>query len=113
MSWRVAVTSADGVLINQHFGHAAFFWIIDLEADGSFRVAEKRETRPWCRPGSDASDASPAENIADCAAVLTARVGPPARKKLELANITVFEQPDTIERALRKLAAYWGKTRAV
>ncbi|MDR0554917.1 MAG: dinitrogenase iron-molybdenum cofactor biosynthesis protein [Treponema sp.] len=115
-AWRIAVTSADGVLVNQHFGHAEFFYIIDIDRDGSFTVAEKRKTAPWCVPGVQEKDAEPggsgiADSIKDCAAVLTARIGPPARKKLELAGLSVFETPAVIADAVKKLAVYYGKTR--
>ena len=45
----------------------------------------------------------------DCAAVLTAKIGVPARKRLELAGIAVFEQPARIDEAVKKLAAYYAK----
>ncbi|GHV75586.1 hypothetical protein AGMMS49942_04070 [Spirochaetia bacterium] len=114
MSWRVAVTSADGVGINQHFGHAEWFFIIDVERDGSSRVAERRGVTPWCRKDNH-GDAEPgtsgiADSITDCIAVLTAKIGAPARQKLELAGLQVFEQPAEIEEAVKKLAAYYGKT---
>jgi predicted Fe-Mo cluster-binding NifX family protein len=116
MSWRVAITSADGVLINQHFGHAKRFYIVDLERDGSYTVAEERETAPWCGCGSKEKDEEPgdsgiADRIQDCIAVLTARIGPPARKKLELAGLSVFEEPAPIDEAVQKLAAYYRMTR--
>jgi predicted Fe-Mo cluster-binding NifX family protein len=115
MSWRIAVTSADGVLINQHFGHAQWFFIIDVERDGSSTVAEKRDVTPWCRSDnhgdSEPGAGSIADSIPDCIAVLTAQIGPPARKKLELAGIAVFEEPAKIEDAVRKLAAYYVKTK--
>ncbi|GHU18205.1 dinitrogenase iron-molybdenum cofactor biosynthesis protein [Spirochaetia bacterium] len=128
MSWRIAVTSADGVLINQHFGHARWFFIIDIERDGSSTITEKRDVTPWCDienhggsehscGGKDASCATPgpggngiADSITDCIAVITAQIGPPARKKLELAGISVFEEPAKIEDAVKKLAAYYVKT---
>jgi predicted Fe-Mo cluster-binding NifX family protein len=115
MSWRIAVTSADGVLINQHFGHARFFLIVDVESDGSFSVAEKREVTPWCRAGAEERDAEAgdcgiADSIKDCLAVLTARVGPPARSKLEQAGLSVFEGPAEIASAVKKLAAYYTRT---
>lgn len=114
MSWRIAITSADGVLINQHFGHARFFYIIDIDRDGSFAVVEKRETVPWCGYGAAEKDAEDgdsgiADSIKDCVAVLTARIGPPARKKLELAGLSVFEEPAVIAGAVKKLAAYYAK----
>ena len=115
MSWRIAITSADGVLINQHFGHAKRFYIVDIEKDGGFTVAEQRETAPWCDSEGHEKDSQPgdsgiADNIKDCLAVLTARIGPPARKKLEIAGLSVFEEPAPIDAAVKKLAAYYTKT---
>jgi predicted Fe-Mo cluster-binding NifX family protein len=116
MSWRIAVTSADGVLINQHFGHAEWFLIIDIEKDGSFSIVERRSVTPWCSSGADIRDAEPgtsniAGSIHDCIALLTARIGPPARKKLELAGLSVFEELISIDDAVKKLAAYYAKTK--
>jgi nitrogen fixation protein NifB len=115
MSWRVAVTSADGVLINQHFGHARHFLIYDLERDGTGVLAEKREVKPWCESDKHRDDEPGAPEIArditDCMAVLTARIGPPARKKLELSGVSVFEEHSAIDEALKKLAFYYSKTR--
>jgi predicted Fe-Mo cluster-binding NifX family protein len=115
MGWKVAITSADGVLINQHFGHAKWFFIYNLEPDGAFTLLEKRDTAPWCREDNSERDTQGAsleiaEAISDCTAVLTARIGPPARQKLELAGLEVYEQPAAIEDALPKLAAYYSKT---
>jgi predicted Fe-Mo cluster-binding NifX family protein len=115
MSWRVAVTSADGVLINQHYGHAQWFLIYDLEKDGTGVLVEKREVKPWC-DNDNHSDDEPgtsgiARDISDCIAVLTARIGPPARKKLELSGVSVFEEHSAIADALKKLALYYSKIR--
>jgi predicted Fe-Mo cluster-binding NifX family protein len=131
MAWRIAVTSADGVLINQHFGHARWFLIYDVEQDGTSTLAERREVVPWCNAGNhaghaahaahtgpagprggpdDTGDSGIAGDIGDCTAVLTARIGPPARKNLELAGISVFEEVSAIDEALKKLARYYAKT---
>jgi nitrogen fixation protein NifB len=115
MSWRVAVTSADGVLINQHYGHARWFLIYDLEKDGTGFLAEKREVSPWCEGGrhrdEEPGTSTIARDIADCTAVLTARIGPPARKKLELSGVSVFEEHSAIDEALKKLAHYYSRIR--
>ncbi|MDR2376315.1 MAG: dinitrogenase iron-molybdenum cofactor biosynthesis protein [Treponema sp.] len=113
MSWRVAVTSADGVLINQHYGHAAWFLIYDIEKDGTGTLVEKRAVDPWCNAAShgEGGHSGIARDITDCAAVLTAQIGPPARKKLELAGVSVFEERSSIDEALKKLARYYSKTR--
>jgi predicted Fe-Mo cluster-binding NifX family protein len=116
VAWRIAVTTADGVTIDQHFGHARAVTIIDVAPEGTFSVVETRPMTPWCRPGADERDAEPgtsgiAAPFPDCIALLTARIGPPARKKLELAGLSVFEEPAVIADAVKKLAAYYAKTR--
>ena len=78
-------------------------------------MAELRDTEPWCSPGAAEKDAEPGDSgiagtIRDCRAVLTARIGPPARHKLELAGLSVFEEPAPIDEAVRKLAAYYKKS---
>ena len=110
MAWRIAVTSADGVLINQHFGHAQWFFIIDVQRDGTGIVAERRAVTPWCQKECGEAERDIAENLRDCAAVLTANIGVPARKRLELAGVAVFEQPAKIDEAVKQLAAYYVKT---
>jgi predicted Fe-Mo cluster-binding NifX family protein len=114
MSWRVAVTSADGVLINQHYGHATWFLIYDIEKDGTGTLVEKRPVDPWCGAANhgdaEEGDSGIAKDITDCTAVLTAQIGPPARKKLELSGVSVFEERSSIDEALKKLALYYAKT---
>jgi predicted Fe-Mo cluster-binding NifX family protein len=115
MGWRIAVTSLDGVLINQHFGKAEEFLIYDLEPEGTGVLVEKREVIPWSKsPGHGADEGEPsgiANDISDCTAVLTARIGPGARKKLELSGVSVFEESSNINEALKKLARYYSLIR--
>jgi nitrogen fixation protein NifB len=113
MAWRVAFTSADGVDVNQHFGHARWFDIRDIEADGTSTFLERRQITPVCGSGDHGAAVidGAIEALRDCVAVLTAKIGPTPRKRLELAGITVFEAPVIIEEAARKLAAYYGRTK--
>ncbi|MDR1325786.1 MAG: dinitrogenase iron-molybdenum cofactor biosynthesis protein [Treponema sp.] len=113
MAWRVAFTSADGVYVNQHFGHAHYFVIRDIEADGTSSFLERREITPVCGSGDHGATAldDVIETLRDCTAVLTAKIGHSPRKRLELAGITVFEEPVIIEEATRKLAAYYSRTK--
>jgi nitrogen fixation protein NifB len=100
-------------LINRHFGHAKWFLVYDIEEDGTSTLVERREVTPWCRKDNhDGEEGASgiADAIADCKAVLTAMIGGPARKKLELSGLSVFEEPAEIDGALKKLAAYWSRT---
>jgi predicted Fe-Mo cluster-binding NifX family protein len=114
MAWRIAITSADDVLINQHFGHARWFVIRDLEADGTSVSLGRREIPQACGGGDHGESAWPAvaEALGDCKALITARIGAGPRKRLELAGISVYEQPAPIDEALGMLAAYYRRTGA-
>ncbi|MDR2419112.1 MAG: dinitrogenase iron-molybdenum cofactor biosynthesis protein [Treponema sp.] len=113
MAWRVAFTSADGVYVNQHFGHAHYFIIRDIESDGTSSFLEQREITPVCGSGDHGATVldNVIETLHDCVAVLTAKIGPMPRKRLELAGITVFEEPAIIEEVAKKLAAYYSRTK--
>ncbi|MDR2363852.1 MAG: dinitrogenase iron-molybdenum cofactor biosynthesis protein [Spirochaetaceae bacterium] len=113
MPWRVAVSSLDGVLINEHFGRARWFYIIDAEKDGPVVTVEQRMVTPLCQCGSHSEQGMSAgiEALGDCLAVLTAKIGPAARKQLEGAGLSVFEEPAVVEEAVKKLAAYYKKTK--
>ncbi|MDR2518264.1 MAG: dinitrogenase iron-molybdenum cofactor biosynthesis protein [Spirochaetaceae bacterium] len=112
MSWRVGIASIDGVLINEHFGRSKWFYIIDIEAGGASAVFERRPVAPLCQCGDHAASgmASALEALADCTAVLAAKIGPAARQSLEERGIAVFEEPAEIAEAVQKLAAYYART---
>jgi predicted Fe-Mo cluster-binding NifX family protein len=113
MSWRIAAASADNFFINEHFGRARWFFILDINPDGSYTTVERRMVNPICSHGehSEPGIAGSIEAISDCIAVLVAVIGPGARNRLEAAGIAVFEHPDTIENAVKKLAAYYVRTK--
>jgi predicted Fe-Mo cluster-binding NifX family protein len=114
VAWRVAISSLDGVLINEHFGRAKWFYIVDVEADGTGTVVERRMTAPLCQEGghTEAGAASRIDALRDCTAVLTAKIGPGARQRLEAAGLSVFEQPAVMEDAVKKLAAYYSSKKS-
>ena len=109
MGWRVAAASIDGILVTEHFGRSKWFYIVDIQPDGTFVLGERRRVTPLCESGHTAM-ASTVQTLADCIAVLVAKIGPSARKQLELAGISVFEEPATLEEAAQKLALYYGRT---
>jgi predicted Fe-Mo cluster-binding NifX family protein len=111
MGWRVAAASIEGSMVTEHFGRSKFFYIIDVQPDGTFATLERRDVTPLCQDGghSQAAFAATAQLLGDCVAVLVAKIGPSARKQLELAGIAVFEQPILVEEAAKKLGAYYSK----
>jgi predicted Fe-Mo cluster-binding NifX family protein len=112
MGWRVAAASIDGILVTEHFGRSKGFYIVDIQPDGTFVTVERRTVTPLCLSEDHSAMASTVQTLRDCTAVLVAKIGPSARKQLELAGISVFEQPVTIEEAAQKLAAYYGRIKA-
>jgi predicted Fe-Mo cluster-binding NifX family protein len=96
-------------MVTEHFGRSKGFYIVDIQADGSFATLERRAVTPLCEGGghSESVMASTVRILRDCVAVLAAKIGPSARKQLEMAGIAVFEQPITIEEAAKKLGAYF------
>lgn len=111
-TWRIALASLDGKFINEHFGRAEQFYIIDISADGDYQLAELRSVEPFCTGGEHPAERMEAriKALSDCAAIVVSQIGPAARRALELNRIAVFEQPDYIDDAIPKLAKYFVKT---
>lgn len=106
--WRVAITSSDRENIDEHFGHAEDFLIVDLKEDGNYQISEIRNLNSFCSECSFSKDKiqERVNVFADCTALLTAKIGDHARMALAAGDILVFEQETDIERALQNLAKY-------
>jgi len=104
MTFKVAVTSSDGKVINQHFGRAQRFLIFEL-VDGIFEFRQVRAAIPLC--GDDGDHEAALSNtialLADCQVVLTSRISPGAEQNLRQNGIQAFTVPDRIDRALERL----------
>jgi predicted Fe-Mo cluster-binding NifX family protein len=112
MSWRIAVASIDGVLITEHFGRSRWFYIIDVQRDGTGVLVERRSVPPFCEVAGHTAVGMTAriETLRDCVAVLVAKIGPHAQQGLSLAGISVFEEPAQLETAVKQVAAYYVRT---
>jgi predicted Fe-Mo cluster-binding NifX family protein len=110
MSVRIAVATTDGKVVNEHFGRADAFTIVELDETGH-RFLEKRETEPVCDGGYHDDDTmqQAIDLLSDCRAVLVSRAGPGAKRALEIRNISVFEIGLPLDEALEKLRAYYYK----
>jgi len=101
---RVAVVSSDGKVINQHFGKAPCFLIFDVNC-GKIQFIEARETIPLCGSTdyghADDTLSRTISLIADCEAVLCARIGSGAEEELRKNGIKPIEAPHFIHDALR------------
>ena len=101
---KVAVVSSDGKVINQRFGKASRFLIFEVDR-GKIQFIEIRETKPLCG-STDYGHADDALSrtislIADCEAVLCARIGSGAEEELRKNGIKPLEAPHFIDDALR------------
>lgn len=109
-SLKMAVASSDGKVINQHFGKARRFIIIESDGEG-IKVLEVRENAPACGTleygghEDDALDRS-ISLIGDCDAVLCSRVGGGAAEALLSRGIEPVEAPGFIEENVLAYAKY-------
>jgi nitrogen fixation protein NifB len=88
LSARVAVATRSGGLVDQHFGHAREFLVYDVDRDGA-RLAGRRAVDRYCAGAEGEGDALAValRALADCDAVLVAKVGRCPRALLAAAGI--------------------------
>ena len=105
---RVAIATHTGVRVSEHFGHATRFEIWEVSPEGA-RLVETRVNRPACGVGADRADelmdASVAA-VADCRAVVVARLGECAINRLDKLGILAFETDDPVDATVRQLSRY-------
>ncbi|WP_168565423.1 radical SAM protein [Crateriforma spongiae] len=101
----VAVTSFEGLLINQHLGESEQLWIFGRNPDGSFRPIE---TRPTPLPGSGESRWDElAARLDDCSVLLCGNAGQSPKVALAKHGVRVLVAEGMIEDALH--AIYQGQ----
>jgi nitrogen fixation protein NifB len=98
----VAVATKGGGLVNQHFGHAKEFMIYEVDATEAKFIGH-RKVGDYCQGGygEEAALGGIISTIADCKAVLAAKVGPCPQKELQKAGLQVIEAYDVIETVAR------------
>jgi predicted Fe-Mo cluster-binding NifX family protein len=106
---RIAVATKDGVAINEHFGHAKFFYIYDITAKSVSHI-ETRAVPHYCLGGHSDKSAMPniLETIADCKAVFVAKIGDGPTEKLQARGIEAVSQY-TWEEVIPSLRDYGTK----
>lgn len=114
MNVRIAVATRSGKVVDEHFGRAEAFHIVDLDEKGN-RYIEKRETARLCNDFEHSEDALKKRIVllGDCNAVLAVRAGPVVKRELEIAGISVFEIGLPVDEALEKLRQYYFKERGI
>jgi nitrogen fixation protein NifB len=98
---RVGVATKSGGLVDQHFGHAREFLVYDVDRRGA-RLVGRRATAAYCSGGDGDDDALTValRALADCDAVLSAKVGHCPKGQLAAAGI----EPD-VEQAFQPIEA--------
>jgi nitrogen fixation protein NifB len=88
LSARVAIATRSGGLVDQHFGHAREFLVYDVAPSGA-RLVGRRVVERYCAGGDGDDDvlAAALRALADCRAVLVAKIGHCPRGQLAAAGI--------------------------
>lgn len=102
MSYKIAVASSDGKVVNQHFGKATKFLIFEVEED-NFKFLELIEASAFCNYGEHDENEllSAVEALEGIRAVLVSQIG-------KAKGIESFDVRDFIEDALNKLIKYYS-----
>lgn len=108
MSYKIAVASSDGKVVNQHFGRADKFYIVEVLDDQSFAYRETREFGAVCAGGEHDENTleKTASALSDCRYVLVSQIGPGAEYALSKQDITVFSISHFIDEAVKKIIHY-------
>jgi predicted Fe-Mo cluster-binding NifX family protein len=120
------MTTRDGKVVQEHFGHARYFHIVcindDDDIDGSadtnrarYHYVETREIEPRCQGNGVAADgasetshghqrfAPVLELLKDCDAVVTAQIGPGAAAQVLGAGLRIFEARGFVDDILNEI----------
>lgn len=124
MAYKIAVASSDGKNVDLHLGSSPFLKVYTAEGL-SFQFFEDRkvdvssEAEGGCQGSgcsggngggcSGGGNPQSVEIVADCRAVVAAKVGKNARRLLELKAISVFDIEIPVEVALSKITSYYHK----
>ncbi|GHT77183.1 hypothetical protein FACS1894130_00680 [Spirochaetia bacterium] len=113
MAWRVAIASIDGILITEHFGRSRFFYVVDIQRDGTAVPVDRRDVKPACGAGGHSDDGLDlvVSTLKDCAAVLVAKIGPGAQQLLQSRGILAIGGPAVAEEAYKKLSEYYIRSK--
>ncbi|MEA4924609.1 hypothetical protein SDC9_167162 [bioreactor metagenome] len=108
MSYKVAVASSDGRVINQHFGRSRKFLIFEITDQSRWAFLENRDNVPPCSSGEHSEDdmERTIDLLSDCSIVLASRIGPGAEQKLSLRGIKSYSVPYLISDTLDKLVKF-------
>lgn len=104
MSYKIAIASTDGIVVNQHFGKADSFHIFKIDSE-KYDYVEQRPVESCCGgSGHDAGAFRKAlDALHDVSAVIVSKIGGGASDFLEAHGLAVYEAPYPIEPLLIKI----------
>ncbi len=107
MTYRIAVASSDGKVVNQHFGHCRQFIIFEVSDTGEWSFKETRNTIPPCSTGEHSFSLlnQAIRELSDCSFVVVSQIGFGAEQALLQAGIKTYVMPDLIYSALNKIVS--------
>lgn len=111
MTYKIAIASTDGKVVNQHFGKADKFLIINVNDDNRYQFEGNRETTAACLSGQHSDDGLE-RNISllsDCTYVLASQIGPGAEYVLNKKGMTPFSISNYIDDAIEKIIVYHNR----
>jgi len=110
MSYKIAVASSDGKVVNQHFGKATQFLIFEME-ENTFKFLELLKTTPFCSNAEHEDDklSGAVEVLVGCRAVVVSQIGSGAAEALRNKGIEPLDVHNFIEDALKKILKYYAK----
>jgi predicted Fe-Mo cluster-binding NifX family protein len=101
MAIRLALSSSNGISVDEHFSQASSFYIYEIK-DGTPVFLEKRISRGSSGHSQEAIDTR-AAIISDCKAVFVCRIGSFAAERLHAKGIRVFEAPYPVDIVIREI----------
>ncbi len=105
MTYRVALASSDGIVVNRHFGRSEKFQIYEVNDVHEARFIEERGNIPSCQEFEHSEEAllKTIEIIKDCRIVFVSRIGKGAYAELRTYGIEAFEMTMEVNEIIEKL----------
>lgn len=108
MSYKIAIASTDGKVVNEHFGKADKFYIIEVDDRLTYELKEVRKVIPLCEEGwhNDFKMEDSINRLSDCKCIVVSRIGEPVENEFKRKDINVFEISDLISEAILKVISF-------
>lgn len=105
MVYKIALASTDGKVVNQHFGRAEKFHIVEIKENEKYVYAGTRDISACCNNGEHEESAfeAAAKTLKDVQAIVVSKIGDSASEYLENKGFVVYEAPYPIDLLMQKI----------